>query len=278
MGAWELFFISVPLLIGIMAGGTYAVIALTPADFQLARRLAWGSGILGMVLVVGFGFRTEMELLSRISLIAICGAVTAIFLTEGLRWITNRDAAILASQTPKSVGQLKPKREIFISGRKVNKFIQIGDSMGGFIYTGPEGNPVFEIFEKSSLTIETINGELNVSTIMFDRSGNKVAELYRNEWKVAAQPIIWDRNYDKEALEVQGPSGDIVLQVKVMSDRIQMQGEWWANQTSGIRMVASQDKVGHIVIFGTDMKPEQAPKITPLFVYPGDSHLGERVK
>ena len=95
MGAWEFFFVLVPLAIGILVSGSYAVIALTPADFRLARRLAWVAAFLGIVLIVGFGFRTDLNAWIRIPLIAALGIVVAVSLTEGLRWITNREAATI---------------------------------------------------------------------------------------------------------------------------------------------------------------------------------------
>jgi hypothetical protein len=109
MGAWDFFFILVPLGISVLAGGSYAVIALTPADFRLSRRLAWAAGILGMVLVVGFGLRTDLDKRFRIPVVAFLGIVVAVSLTEGLRWITNREVTTTQAVTitPEQQAELK---------------------------------------------------------------------------------------------------------------------------------------------------------------------------
>ena len=56
-------------------------------------------------------------------------------------------------------------------------------------------------------TIEKIDGKLMVSTMIRDSSGNVLAELRRNEWKVAPPPKTWDRNYTDNALEVVNAEG-----------------------------------------------------------------------
>lgn len=58
-----------------------------------------------------------------------------------------------------------------------------------------------------------------MSLVIRDRSGRLVAEIVNNEWKVNPQNA-WDRNYSADALEVRDPTGDIVLQVKALADRI----------------------------------------------------------
>ncbi|MEJ0092842.1 MAG: hypothetical protein WDN46_05280 [Methylocella sp.] len=48
----------------------------------------------------------------------------------------------------------------------------------------------------------------------------------RNEWRVTPPPGTLDRNYTDDALEIRGAGGKIVLQLRVLQDRIQLQGEW----------------------------------------------------
>jgi hypothetical protein len=41
---------------------------------------------------------------------------------------------------------------------------------------------------------------------------------------VAAPPLRWDRNYSRDALEVRGPDGNVVLQVKLCRIRYKYRG------------------------------------------------------
>ena len=74
--------------------------------------------------------------------------------------------------------------------------------------------------------MEAIDGIVKVSTYITDDEGNLIAELVRNEWKVAPPPRTWDRNYSKDALEVRDGKGAVILQVRAFSDQIQIQGIW----------------------------------------------------
>jgi hypothetical protein len=94
MGFWEFFFILVPLAIGLLVTVAFAVIALTPADFRLGRRLSRAAGFLGICLIVGWAYKTDIGPWIRIPIILILGGTVAVFLSEGLRWITNREAAV----------------------------------------------------------------------------------------------------------------------------------------------------------------------------------------
>lgn len=104
--------------------------------------------------------------------------------------------------------------------------LEIGDSGTIFIYGGPQEQPLFRFLKKSSLTIETIDDRVQVSTTLFNRSGKPVAELTRNEWQVSPPPNTWDRNYTDDTLEVKDDRSRIVLQVRALPDHIQIQDEW----------------------------------------------------
>ena len=141
---------------------------------------------------------------------------------------------------PQYSGVLVPKSvEVLFEANAgiLSRVLEIGDSGAEIIYGGPAGTPVFEFFKKNELTLELVDGQLKVSTKIIDQSGKLVAELIRNEWKVAPPPQTWDRNYSDDALEVRDARGKIVLQVKAFADRIQIQGEWWGDEIHGIRLV-----------------------------------------
>jgi hypothetical protein len=82
---------------------------------------------------------------------------------------------------------------------------------------------LYPILQNSQFKVELINGKAKISTRITDESGNLIAEIIRNEWKVAPTRA-WDRNYSGDALEVKDSRGYVVLQVRVLADRIQIQG------------------------------------------------------
>jgi hypothetical protein len=178
---------------------------------------------------------------------------------------------------PKSVGVLEPKVETFYSAQtnSSEQQLQIGDTGPVFAASRLNATPLSRIWKEDDLLIETINGRLKVSTKIRDQRGTLVAELNRNEWKVAPSPKVWDRNYSDDTLEVKDETGRIVLQIKLLSDRLQLQGEWWKDEINGVGLFKTRDNGGIIAIFGTGFKRKDAPEIEPLFVYPSDSHLGE---
>jgi hypothetical protein len=77
---------------------------------------------------------------------------------------------------------------------------------------------------------------------------------------------------------VKNEAGRIVLQVRLLADRVQLQGEWLSSDGKGVRLVTS-DVPGHqdglMVIFGPRVKPTDPPFVKPLFQYPSDLHFGE---
>lgn len=153
------------------------------------------------------------------------------------------------------------------TSRSSDRLLEIGDS-GSTINVGMIN------FGSSNVLFEVISGKLKVSTQIRDEKGNLVAELVRNEWKIASPPIAWDRNYTANALEVRNAAGKIVLQAVLLPDRIRLQGEWRDTNGFGYRVVKGNNGNGQIIGFEKNPPPD-APEIKPLFVYPSESHLGE---
>jgi hypothetical protein len=183
---------------------------------------------------------------------------------------------------PKNAGIInaKPGSVIFSQGRPLNRLLEIGTSGAVFNYVGAEGSPLFSLFDKYNIIMEMVDGKLKVSTKVGNDKGELLAELIRNEWKVAPPPSTFDRNYSDDALEVKGASGRIVLQVRVLPDRVQLQGEWWDRPGFGVRMVKSNDPAhpGALIMrFWPTVQPGP-PDIVPMFVYPSELHLGEVAK
>jgi hypothetical protein len=181
-----------------------------------------------------------------------------------------------ASNAPKNYGVLGPKNETLINGDHVSRMIQVGDSGPHIRFDGKEGEPIFRLFKDSDLLVEIVNGRLKISTKLADRSGRVVAELIRNEWKVAPSPQVWDRNYSDDALEVKGPDGNIILQTRILPDKIQIAGVWYGPNSSFFAMSPGPDGTGFLRINPQGGDPNFAPpKIKPMFNYPSDLHFGE---
>jgi hypothetical protein len=171
-------------------------------------------------------------------------------------------------------GQLIPRRRLLFSrARAANPQFEIGDTGAIFVYAGPAGTPALLFSPDDYLTVEIINGKVKVSTIIRDEQGHLVAEILRNFWKVSPSRT-WDINYNRDALEVRNAKGDIVLQVRVLNDRIQLQGEWHPDGVNGVRLVKSDDPAhpGGAVIVG---RLEDAPKIPAMFKYPSNEYFGQ---
>jgi hypothetical protein len=132
---------------------------------------------------------------------------------------------------------------------------------------------MFNFSDDNPLTIENIFRKVKVSTTIRDKSGAIVAELSKNQWRVWP-PKTFDRNYTDDTLEVRRSDGNIVLQVRVLPDRVQLQGEWRSADGRGIRLVKAPGGGGVIVIRRGEFERDD-PKIKPIFRYPSDSHFRE---
>jgi hypothetical protein len=156
--------------------------------------------------------------------------------------------------------------------------LEFGDSGAIFIFAGPQGTPLFKIADDNDITIEIEDGELKVSTKIRDPEGHIVAEIVKSEWKVNPDKS-WDRNYAKNALEVKDPSGDVVLQVRLVEDRVQFQAKLYdaTGRRIGFGKILGPEGWGGAIEFTGPNKPELDLKISPLFKYPSALHLGEFV-
>jgi hypothetical protein len=141
--------------------------------------------------------------------------------------------------------------------------LEIGSS--GFIFQigDPEVRPITTHLEGSHLTIESEAGKVFVSVRMRDSSG-RVATLFRNDWS-APSSSSWDRNLTDDALEVRNPDRRVMLRIRVMADRIQIEGEWWDQDGNGLRLgVDRQNGSAFITRLSRQQNPDE-PMITPIF-------------
>lgn len=175
------------------------------------------------------------------------------------------------------VGRLKTEEKVILSSQeKVHPKLEFGDSGAMFPYAGPRGSPLFKIAEDNNITIELEDGEVRVSAKIRDRNGRMIAEIVKNEWKINPGNS-WDRNCSNNALEVKDPTGDIVLQVRLVEDRVQFQAKLYDATGRGIafgKCLGPEGWDGCIEFTGPN-RPELTTKIQPIFKYPSESHLGE---
>ena len=133
--------------------------------------------------------------------------------------------------TPQNVGVLTPNAELLFSPTRSGSGsvpkLQIGQSGVSFVRpSGPFGKP-----GPYGISIQGRVDWRQGKSIHSDANdtGSLLIEIIRNEWLVAPPPQTWDRNYSDDALEVRDGSGRIVLQVRSLLDRIQIQGMWWVD-------------------------------------------------
>jgi hypothetical protein len=140
--------------------------------------------------------------------------------------------------------------------------LEIGSSGLIFQIGDPEVRLITTHLERSHLTIESEAGKVFVSAQMRDSSG-RAATLFRNDW--SAPSSSWDRIFTDDALEVRNPDRRVMLRLRVMGDRIQIEGEWWDQDGNGLRLgVDRQNGSAFITRLSRQQNPDE-PMITPMF-------------
>jgi len=131
------------------------------------------------------------------------------------------------------------------------------------------------------LTCVMSNDEFNVTTQVRDRQGNLIVEVRDNHWHVSnVQNVSWDKNYSKDSLEVLDGRGRVILQLRVFTDGLLIQGEWYNQDGQGIRIVQSPNPTANSAASMDIFPPQGNPLrdtelIRPIFKYPSRRHWGE---
>lgn len=180
-----------------------------------------------------------------------------------------------AAKTYSGVLALKDEM-LFAPSKQIYPKIEFGDSGAILMFTGQQGSPLFKFAEDNDITIEVEGGQVKVSTKIRDKKGHLIAEIQKNEWKVNPDKS-WDRNYSIDALEVKDPSGDIVLQVRLLKDRVQLQAKLYDATGNGIGFGKKKGPNGWGGVIQQRKPQDTDPmlKIQPIFKYPSELHLGE---
>jgi hypothetical protein len=129
---------------------------------------------------------------------------------------------------------------------------------------------VFDEGGEPLLSIRLLNGKLFVTTRVRDASGGLVAEMSDNEWKQG--PVILDRNYTQDALEIRDGTGRVVLQVANLGNTVDVAAIFHCRNGWSYMMgpIAGEGSAMELRPPGQPLKSE----IPPICDYPSDLHFG----
>ena len=160
--------------------------------------------------------------------------------------------------------------------------LEMADSGSILMFTGPQGQALFKFFDDCHVTIEirqnriTKRRRLLVSTLVRNAQGGLVAELKQNQWQVNPN-ASFDRNYRRDTLEVKGSAGDVILQARLVGDRVQFQAKFRDVNGKGIAIGKGKDAngaVGGIIEITGHAHPNLSLHIAPIFRYPSSRYFG----
>lgn len=151
--------------------------------------------------------------------------------------------------------------------------LEIGQSGTVFLFGKGDGSTNVKMLEDNKLRVTLHDGAVRVSLLVRDRTGAVVAELVDNEWKVNPQRSF-DRNYLHDALEVRDASGDVVLQVRVRGRRVHLQAKLFTPSGEQIALIEGPKGTG-ANLFRSPQGEVITERISPMFKYPSERHLGK---
>jgi len=262
----------------------YGMSSMGPShlDYQVAKACYYSAALLIIILAGVWLISSKWSMGIRILLALIiygaigAGLATLIGITQNREEMQNQEERKKAY-----TGRLQPEKKILFSGKDhIYRDLEIGDSGALLRNVGLEGTPIFHFIEVNDIVIEVEDGQLKLSTKIRDKKGQIIAEIIKNEWKVNPQNS-WDRNYSQNSLEVRDTTGDIVLQVKLVEDRLQFQAKLYDSTGRGFAIGKSfgPEKRGGIIEQTNPNHPNLIiVSIKPMFKYPSELHLGEFVE
>lgn len=141
------------------------------------------------------------------------------------------------------------------------------------LFTGSFSDP---LFYNAGVFVEQSNKGPEITTTVRDVDGNLVVKIEKNHWRVYP-PYCLDKNYTQDSLEVLDRRDYVVLQVRILPDKVQLQGEWYDDKGNGKQIMATGDPRKQSAILttlkrGTGVSQE---RIAEMFMYPSKDHWGE---
>jgi len=262
-----------------LAMAIFLAIVTLVLTYFLKLTLAFTAYVLALVALAEYVGNLEVMVgVKRAKLLALQTAIivlgTGIGIPVFYRFWREEKASLLEVN-------LRGAHERFADGKiRGYPFFQVGDSESIFIATPDfKGDPYFKPFPDAEIRLQFGRQGPLVSTTVRDGQGHIVATIDENHWMVYP-PYCTDKNYtaDGLALEVLDSSLHVVLQLKILPDRVQVQGEWWDNQGHGLRFLKSPDspKNGMVAALGPRDKKNEL-LIKSMFRYPSKHHWQELV-
>ena len=266
--------------------------SLIPLGFSMPVAWKWPLWAVSLISVVylALAFIPFLARLANgqkffIGLAAMSAAIAAFWPVISQQWRAEKSAYVEGDFEPPrkaatllnleignsgSVIVIAPHSQLNLAGPPVNLAGPNGLNIGA-----DQQAQGFRILYNAGLSIEIENGELLLTTPVRDREGHLVANIVRNHWSVTNSCL--DKNYTSDSLEVLDARGLVIFQVKLLPDRIQLQGEWRDEFGHGIRLVADKAGKGSSLTIWKDAQSElqYMQIITPMFKYPSRNHWGE---
>jgi hypothetical protein len=154
-------------------------------------------------------------------------------------------------------GTLRARRDGKDHSRE-QPIVQIGT--GSTRFTWPNVNTPMMGGPADKIKVVRDGNDLKLSTTVRDSAGNLIVEIVNNDWRVSkSETNCWDKNYTDDSLEVKDGRGRVVLQVRLLPDRVELQAEY-PDGDSGLLEVGFYNK---------------EDGITPVFKYPSNEHWQE---
>jgi hypothetical protein len=116
------------------------------------------------------------------------------------------------------------------------------------------------------------DGKLMLSTIIRDKNGDVISKIDSNQWTINPN-LIFDRNFDKTAIEVVDKQDRVIFQAILEDDGVSIS---FISYTSDGWVYAVGPVPGGAIIEKRDDINEIEYKIERIFMYPSKLHPGER--
>jgi len=257
----------------ILAALFYAVVSMTTSLPTLYALFIWLIAA-SLLVYVALDFISRLRPLAWYKKTVISAALSILLMAAAYKSIHKRYMAEKAAALGGELHAANPNAKAAI--------LQIGKSHTQFSWDEnhlPQALVKFAADNKFKL--EVVNGEILVSTEIRDEYTNQIIEIDKNRWKIPRTAPIVDKNYTDDALEIRDRRGHVVFQMHLLSDRVEIQGEWHREWGGGTVLMEREDKSGGDVInipsglTGKDMFPWSQVNIEPMFDYPSDEHWAE---
>jgi hypothetical protein len=252
------------------------IAAAIPAVLPVPAKWRWGIWFLSFAAFLCL-LQIQIPALRRIQLkwrivatfVLVCIFVGSFWPTAYAQWREEQAAAL--------------EGDLIGAGAAINDgkphgfpLLQMGESV---IVMTPVGvADIMPFFPDAGIRIEWGLKSLPLlTTTVRDYNGNLVAEVVRNHWRVYPTYCA-DKNYTEDALEVKDTAGHVVLQVRILKDRVLLLGEWWDNQGNGVRLMrplVTTPTKGSGIVRMNRQNQFLNELVQPIFKYPSKDHWGE---